>query len=223
MRNHRMLVVLLPVIGILAVLTGCEAFGTTIVDGSGSVVSEPRQVGEFSRIRLDNSGELHIVQGDAVSVTIEAEDNLLPYLTTEVSGDELVLTTLENVSLRTTKPIIYQITVVDLSLIEINGSATIAAENLSLDMLQLDISGTGHVTLSGEIEEMIIAISGTGTYNAEALVNAKTTLNISGTGEAAVNASDVLIVDISGTAQVTYTGDPQVTQKITGTGTVKQK
>jgi hypothetical protein len=146
-------------IAILLVTTACVTVGQIgeggeIVRGSGDVTTETREVSGFTGIRLTGGGEIIIEQGDSEGLTIEAEDNLLEYLTSDVSGDTLELSIEEGYTLRPTRSIIYRISVIDLEGIEVEGGATITAENLSLDTLDINITGGGMLDLSGTVEDM---------------------------------------------------------------------
>src|SRR6185295_5400071 len=68
---------------------GC-AFG---IEGSGNVVSENRTVINFTGIDLQCSANVYFVQGDEQSVKVEAEDNLIVHITTEVKNDVLIIST----------------------------------------------------------------------------------------------------------------------------------
>src|SRR5512141_2038627 len=61
------------------------------IRGSGNVVSETRQPGNFSAIEINYPVELTVKQGQAVTLTIQGEDNLLPQLDTRVSGSTLII------------------------------------------------------------------------------------------------------------------------------------
>ncbi len=50
------------------------------------MTTEARQVSGFSKVELQSSSDLTIRQGDSESLTIKVDDNLLPYITTEVEG-----------------------------------------------------------------------------------------------------------------------------------------
>src|SRR5690242_12646963 len=54
------------------------------VHGSGNVVTEARPVSGFDRVSVSGAGQLKVTQGDAESLTIETDDNLLPYIRSEV-------------------------------------------------------------------------------------------------------------------------------------------
>ncbi len=62
-----------------------------VVRGSGTVASQVRNVRNFHAISLHTSGRLIIEETGTESLTIEAEDNLLPYLTSEVRDHRLIL------------------------------------------------------------------------------------------------------------------------------------
>src|SRR5687767_1144824 len=67
--------------GVLFILSGC---GLKTVDGSGNVVVEQREVSGFSAVSMSGFGELIIQQTGKESLSITADDNLLPLLTSKV-------------------------------------------------------------------------------------------------------------------------------------------
>ncbi len=84
---------------ILSVITtfGCnfitQAAGGVLqgVQGSGKIITQDRSVSGFSRVELGGSGQVTITQGDQERLTVEADDNILPYIRTDVSGTTLYL------------------------------------------------------------------------------------------------------------------------------------
>ncbi len=61
----------------------------TPVVASGKVASESRPVPAFTGIALSLPGKVEVVQGSPASVTVEADDNLLPEIETVVEGGKL--------------------------------------------------------------------------------------------------------------------------------------
>src|SRR6185295_3610097 len=57
--------------------------------GSGNVISQTREVSGFDAINVSYPAEVLIKQGSAESLKIEAEDNLLPNLKTQVKNGTL--------------------------------------------------------------------------------------------------------------------------------------
>ena len=204
---------LVAVVAVLFVLTGCS-----VVSGSGQVKSEVREVSGFTGIELSGEGEVTIEQGEAESLTVEAEDNVLPVLTSEVNGSVLRLGTRPRTTLMTRNPIRYRVQLPNLTSISLSGSGSVSAENLQVNALQVDISGSGTMSLAGSADEQDVEMSGSGRYDAAGLRSRSVTLEISGSGNAAVAASERLRVDISGSGTVTYSGDPTVDQSVSGSG-----
>jgi Putative auto-transporter adhesin, head GIN domain len=208
-------------VALLAVLLVVAACSVT--KGSGKVVSQTRKVTGFTKVELSGSGELTIEKTGMESLTISAEDNLLPQLTSEVSGDTLTLGTKPNTTVVPTKPITYSLTVKDLNGIAVSGSGSVRVSNLTTNSLTTQISGSGTISASGTVNDQAVDISGSGRYQAEQLTSKTAKVQISGSGHASVLATDLLDVKISGSGTLTYGGNPQITQEISGSGKLIKK
>ena len=203
--------------GLLPLLAGCG------VRGSGVMATETRHVSGFSRIALSGSGDVRIEQTGRESLTVEAEDNLLPLLETYVDGDTLVLRTRPNTSIRPTRTIRYRITVARLEAASISGSGSLRAEGVDSDRFTTSISGSGSMTLTGKAKAIDLSISGSGSYDAANLVSQTGRVSISGSGSGVVNTSEELEVAISGSGSVEVIGKPWVDQHISGSGRVSRR
>lgn len=208
----------LALLTVVLLLAACS-----VTQGSGQLATESRQVSGFTEVELTGFGEVTIEQTGTESLTISAEDNLLPRLTSEVSGDTLVLGEEPNTTVRTTKPITYSLTVKDLTGLAISGSGNISVPKLAATALSTKISGSGTITVNGTAVDQDLEISGSGRYQAEQLTSKTVKAQISGSGTANVLATDMLDVKISGSGSLTYTGNPQVTQEISGSGKLIKK
>ena len=67
--------------------TACGAFAD-VVRGNGKVKTEGRSLPSFSSVSLSGSGDLRIHKGSQ-RLEITADSNVLPYITTEVTGGVL--------------------------------------------------------------------------------------------------------------------------------------
>ena len=190
----------------------------SMATGSGTPATENRPVSGFSNVELAGSGELIVEQTGTESLTLEADDNLLPLLTSEVSGDTLHLGVRPNTTLRPRTPIIYRLTVSQLTGLEVSGSGTVTATTIQADRLRVKISGSGRITVTGDVVDQELEISGSGEYRANQLLSRTLQARISGSGNADVNVTESLDVDISGSGSLTYQGDPQISQQISGSG-----
>jgi len=224
---------------IIFLLAGCDALRT--VRGTGDITTETREVSNFSAVNLGGIGTVVIEFGDKESLTIEAEDNLLPYLESEVDGGTLNLGMRQGVNVVPTQAIFYHLTVrsleeigvsglgnIDLPRVEdtqlairVSGGGNIDIEELQAKNLDVRISGLGDINIDGgSVAEQDIDISGGGNYNARELASEVTNVSISGLGNANVWANDTLDANISGGGSVRYAGRPQVTQNVSGVGDV---
>ena len=210
--------------GIAAVLTGLMfvVLGCATERGSGTMAGATRDVSDFNEVTLDGVGNLTIRQTGSESLTIEAEDNLLPEISTEVEGNRLTIETEYDMP-APTQPINYELTVRDLSALELPVAANVDASDISADSLDVNISGAGDMKIAGEADSQAVDISGSGRYQAEDLESEEAEIDISGSGEAVVRVSDHLHVEVSGSGSVEYIGNPTVSRDITGSGEVRRR
>lgn len=199
---------------ILAVLGACTN------SGSGSLALESRSVTDFHVIVLETSGDVLVRVTGEESIRIEAEDNLLPMLTTDVVDGRLELGSTG--SFTTTEPITYTITVADLTGVEISGSGDVDVRGLHSDRFSAVISGSGSIDPWGTAELLDVSVEGSGNYMGASLEAVDGEVTISGSGRAVVNVSSELSVTIDGSGWVEYLGTPQLSQEINGSGAIER-
>lgn len=242
-RRHSIRVWLASVALLAPVIGACDGTSTSVfgVRGSGNVISETREVSGFDEIVLQGSGTVIVDVTGTESLTIEAEENLLEYLTSDVENGRLELGSDRSIS--PTREIVYTITVISLTGLDISGSGDITATGVSGSLLGVEvsgsgsievpepesssvsvaISGTGDVVLSGTAEELDLSISGSGEYQGDGLVTETADVSVSGSGNAVVNVTERLDARISGSGNVEYLGDPSVNASTTGSGDVSRR
>jgi hypothetical protein len=213
------------------------------VAGSGVVKTENRQVAEFQSISVDYPADITIRQGNAESVTIEAEDNLLSQLAAEVRDGTLHFENTERdwqKRVNPTKSVLVTITVVDLNKVQFPTAGKMQIEGLQTEDLTISVSGAGNVTLTelktgnlefnlsgagdinadGTCDSLRLSISGFGNFKGSDLESQDAEVHISGAGSAKVWAQKTLDASISGAGSVDYYGTPQVSEHISGVGSV---
>lgn len=204
-----------------AASSGTGGTGSTVT-GSGNVATEKRPVAGFDRISISGIGELIIDQTGEESLTIEAEDNLLPLLVSQVEGSRLTLGIRPNTSISSTRPIVYRLNVKSLREISGGGSVKISASRLETSLFTLNTSGTVASVISGSADNQNITISGTGSFDGRNLTGSTAEVDVSGTAQALVNVTQSLRGRASGTAVVRYLGDPEVDRQTSALGTVEK-
>lgn len=160
--------------------------------GSGVVVTEVREISNVTEVSVEGSGTLHLTQGDAVSLSVEAEDNLLKNITTQVVGDRLYIKQESNwfFSFLPTEPIHYYLTLPSVSLVDAAGSANVVINKLDVDDLKISLSGSSDLN-AGTLETAAFRLSGSGSADVviETLTSTALTGNFSG-------SSDVIITSL---------------------------
>lgn len=220
-----------------------SACGTPIfgLRGSGNVTSESRDVSGFNEVVLKGSGTVRVEVTGTESLTIEAEDNLLEYLTTDVVDGRLVLDSRR--ALSPTREIVYTITAATLEGLDVSGSGDIAAIGVAGDRIDISVSGSGAVDASdlavgsavveisgsgsieivGTADDVDLSISGSGRFDGADLVAGSADVRVSGSGDAVVNVADQLDASVSGSGNVEYLGDPSVNSSVSGSGSVTKR
>ncbi|MBW0115629.1 head GIN domain-containing protein [Pseudonocardia abyssalis] len=224
---RRRLSVLVAVLA--ATLTACGTAATPAIspaDGPGGGdggTGESRDVSGFTGVELTTIGNLVIDRTGTESLTIEAEPDVLPLLTSEVSGGVLRLGVTPGSEIATREPIVYRLTVAALDSLSVSGAGDATATNLETDRLTVDVDGAGDVTLAGTADAQVVRLGGAGDYDAEDLRSATVEITVGGAGDAVVNASDRLDATVGGAGSVEYVGNPQVTQDVSGVGSVEPR
>ena len=225
-----------------AVWGGCSNFSVwQTVHGSGNVLSEDRQVSGFDSVSVSGGGELILAQGDEEALTIETDDNLLPFIKSEVQNGRLSIGP-RNVNLTPTKSVRYQLKLKKLNDLESSGSVRVEADNIQTERFALSVSGSGNFNVahletqvlsthisgsgstsaSGRAETQDIDISGSGDHHASDLKSSKAVANISGSGHASLWVTQTLTAHISGSGSVEYRGDATVASHVSGSGKVRR-
>ena len=211
--------------------------------GSGNVIRIPRSVPSFNQVKLPGSFNLYIRQDSVQKVEIVADDNIAPFLETEVEGSTLVLKYERNkCTRRSTRSDIY-ISVPSLTKLTLDGSGLVQGENtFKGDGLSAVIKGSGNMTLAYEGESLTGVIEGSGNLNLSgnsnsasysvngsgninaSQVNAKAVIAaVSGSGNIELTAINTLNAMISGSGNINYFGNPTVSKNVSGSGSVNKK
>ena len=232
--------ILLLTLPVILVLSACNFVGGKKVRGNGSIQTTDRSVESFRGVSSSGSFDIYVSSGPQ-AVKIEAEENLLQYIETEVRDGILRVRTKEGYRLRPNKDVKIFVTNPTFNKIHSSGSGNIIGENKITSSEKLDvsvsgsadvklevdapevessISGSGNTDLRGNTRVFETRISGSGNVNAMELMSEETTVKISGSGDVSVFASVKLKVNVTGSGDVRYKGNANVESKITGGGGV---
>jgi hypothetical protein len=216
-------------LGLMLGLSGCDcchdgsvggpSFG---VRGSGVLATESRAVSGFTSVSVGGASRLVLERTGTESLTITAEDNILPLLTAEVVGNRLVLGTRSGVSLSPTREIVYRVTSRELSGIYLSGATQAEAVGIDCDAFVADLSGASVVVASGRTDHQVVHVSGASNYRAADLRSRSATADLSGVSQGTVRVSERLVVNVSGTSFLEYIGSPLVAVNASGGAFVRK-
>jgi hypothetical protein len=103
------------------------------------------------------------------------------------------------------------------------GGTSIHVDKLTAQSLSVEGAGALRAVLAGTVTKQEVSISGAGEYRAADLLSQDATVSVAGAGQVIVNASRTLDATISGAGSVEYLGDPKVTERVSGIGSVKRR
>lgn len=216
---------------------------TTIIL-SGNIVQENRELPDFSRISFEGVGDVSIKQGEETLFVIEADENIVAEVVTEVVDDTLIVkyrNPLWNLALFDEANVDIKITTLALESIKMSGSGSVNGADIVSDELEISLVGDGSVymdvyvqklisrivgsgefNLSGKSDRQLVYITGSGKYDSRDLVSNETGVRIAGSGEVIVNTENELDASISGSGTVRYIGSPEISNSdISGSGSIE--
>jgi hypothetical protein len=186
------------------IIIGCDINGDInntdeVVVGSGPVVSQSLNLKSFNRIENVGVANVYVTLGDPQSVILKAQQNIIDVLTYEVTNNTFRIGVKENISIKNTDEIRF-----DIVTNEIN---------------DIGLIGAGTFKLSGDFQdELSISLIGVGQVDAYDLEVGSCTIISSGVGDCRVHVRDELDVTITGVGSIYYKGNPSINQDIKGIG-----
>ncbi len=193
--------------------------GDDCLRGTGPVVTELRDLGNFTGIQNAIPANVLITQGPVEDVRIDAPANILEEIVTTVDNNTLnirineCIEDLDNVNIFVTIP--------EIELLSLTGVGNMSTtESIEAGELEITLTGVGNFSLKGRADMLDVFLTGVGDINAFQFETDICSINISGVGDAEVFVNDELNVTITGNGSVFYLGTPIVNSIITGTGSV---
>lgn len=222
---------------LLFAATSC--FEDFTIRGNGIATSQGRSVSSFNKVKSAGDFEIHITKGNVTEVLINAEENIIPYIETSVSGNTLLIDIPGWHNIKHQLPIKIYVTVPTLESVKQSGSGIITTGFFESEKFELFISGSGSIStavtaniidasisgsgwmkISGDANQSDLSVSGSGYIDSYDLEVENCVAHISGSGDVKVNAVKSIFAKISGSGSVFYIGNPTVETSISGSGKV---
>jgi hypothetical protein len=211
------------------------------IKGNGNVVTVKRTTSDYDGISIGGSFDVILVEGKEGKITIEGEENIIPYIETEVKGNTLQVKFKKKINIRTTKRLTITVTYKDIDKVALGGSGNIKNEgiiksndftvvlggsgNITLtvdaDEVNSKIGGSGNIKLAGSSNELNCAIAGSGSIKAYDLTTGALNATIAGSGNIRITVNTKIKAKVVGSGSIYYKGKPiSVDSKSVGSGSV---
>ena len=189
------------------------------IQGSGNIISESRELNNFTSITLLGSIDVNIKTSESNNCVVVADDNLIPYIKTEVVNNKLNISLNESYS--SEEKLVVNINTPNYDEVSLSGSGNINILDFKNNNLSLNISGSGNITGNGEVETLVVKINGSGNLMSKEIKSKSATITINGSGDGEVFASDSISAKINGSGNIKYFGNPEnVDSIINGSGDI---
>lgn len=205
---------------------------------------EIRNLGNFDEIGLAIPANLYLTQGSKNEVIIEADEDLLEKIETEVHGSSLNIQFEKWYNYRGVSDINVYITVKDIKKLVVSGSGDVIAKSaIHADKLSFLISGSGSILIDNltttDIDAMItgsgnvriqgkskangidVTVTGSGDFESLDLEFEEGDLTVTGSGSIRTFVSKELDANITGSGKIYYKGNPLIDANITGSGKIR--
>lgn len=106
--------------------------------------------------------------------------------------------------------------------LRIKGAGQVTYHGFTQDEINLDVSGSGNVSLEGAVDCLEAEISGSGEVSAEGLSARKARLRASGSGDIHATVTEAVLARVSGSGKIRIAGNPADRDTdVTGSGKIK--
>ena len=192
------------------------------IQGSGTSKNEVRNVAGFTKIDASGAINVQVFAQKDYSVEVQADDNLLANIKTEVSGDTLKIYSEDRISPKT--QINVKISMPSIEGLDISGASSGNVVNVKAESLELKASGASKIGIKGEAKILNADASGASTIDAEALQVEDAEIEASGASKAVISATNELNADASGASKISYVGEPKnIRQNSSGASSITKK
>jgi hypothetical protein len=192
------------------------------VKGSGVTASEVRNVTGFKGVDVGGVFVVEIIAGSDFDVKVEADDNLLQYIKTEVNDGVLKISSTERI--KSHEPLRVRVSAPTIESVEASGVCKVSLTGVKNNKLIIGTSGASKVTVAGETSSLTVDVSGASSVDGESLRAENARVEASGASKVNVFVTGRLVSDASGASKIGYSGNPTSVEKNTsGASKVYQK
>jgi hypothetical protein len=222
-------------------LNSCENWGFGCIRGNGDLTTENRVISGFEGVEVEGSFIVYIDSSDETSVLVEADENLLDEIRTQVRGNILIIETYRDRCLNSRNDITIYVTTPDIEEITLLGSGRIYCDEFESSEMNVELIGSGSILLDYiNTNESDIDLLGSGTirgtidtYSANIMIEGSGIIRLEGSahnanmdllGSGSIHAgqfhTDMADVDLTGSGNVEVYATDLLEASVTGSGII---
>jgi hypothetical protein len=203
------------------VAAGCHGRMGAQIKGSGKRELQKREVAQFTSISTEGAFTIEITCQKDQSLEVEGDDNILEYVTSDVSNNVLRLKNTKSIS--TNEPVKFRISVPNLEGFSSNGAGRIDIKGMNNDKFEIDANGAPTIIVSGTTKVLDIGANGAVKVDTTKLRAARGVVDTNGASRVDLDVTDQLDATVNGPSTITYKGDPVVNKTVRGPGKVERR
>ena len=200
----------------VAMLTSCISIQE--VRSNKPIKSEKRPTAPFERVRLIGSPTVFYAQADTVSIRVEAPEDILEYVMTEIKDscltiriDDQAKNIIKNLSFIQGDDVNIYVTSPDLVEVFLAGSGDIKSEkHVDTDNLRVELKGSGDINIDKVVAvTSSLELIGSGDLRITHEGVARTDILLKGSGDikSIMNHCGNVVSDLRGSGDITLSGD----------------
>ena len=201
--------------------TGCHHGRMSEITGSGKRLTQKREIASFTSISTEGAFTIEVTCQKEPSLEVEGDENILPFVTAEVSNNVLRLSNSKGYSVK--EPVKFKISVPNLEGLSVSGAGKSEIKGMYNDKFEIDSSGAPVIIVSGTTKVIDVDTSGAAQIDTHNLRASRATVDSKGANKVELDVAEQLDVTISGPSSVLYKGDPVVNKTINGPGKVERR
>ncbi len=221
------IVLLVLIVAAVAFFLGRQDWETSLsfdngVDGSGVAATQTRTLDAFTAIDLAGVSEVTVRVGAKQTVVVQADDNLINRVKTDVQHGVLVVS--EHGSFARNLPMSVEVTVPNLDGTRLRGSGMMSVEGIHAQKFTAEVPGSGTLIISGTADQLEASLAGSGDMQLGHLAARSVTASVLGSGRLEVQATQTLDASVSGSGAIIYSGHPAtLRQSVNGSGAIRPR
>ena len=208
------------------------------VKGNGIVKTDKRPVNDnFTAISASEGLEVYVTQADNFSISVEADENVIDLIGTDIKNDVLKIHAIKNIGNATKKVyvslpnvselksssgshLITENTINATKLIIDSSSDSILNAEIIADNLDIDASSGANIKVNGEAKKATIDASSGANFSGKELITKVCDAEASSGANVSISVSELLSADASSGGNISYSGEAKVSTKKSVSGSV---